>query len=63
LVEKLVCGDAEELTQKMIELAKQGKIRCLEHCLDRLLPKRSGRPLDLQLPSINGVHDVNAAKP
>ena len=61
LVEQMVSGDAEALGQKMIELAKQGNVRCLEYCLDRLLPKRSGRPLDLQLPSINGVHDVRAA--
>ena len=61
LVEQLVSGDAEALGQKMIELAKQGNVRCLEYCLDRLLPKRSGRPLDLQLPTINGVHDVRAA--
>jgi hypothetical protein len=61
LVEQLVAGDAEELSQKMIELAKQGNVRCLEYCLDRLLPKRRGRPLDLQLPRINSVHDVMAA--
>src|SRR5262249_38190864 len=48
LVEQMVSGDAEALSQKMIELAKQGNVRCLEYCLDRLLPKRSGRPLDLQ---------------
>jgi hypothetical protein len=61
LVEQLVSGDAEELSQKMIELAKQGNVRCLGFFLDRLFPKRSGRPLDLQLPRINSVHDVKAA--
>jgi hypothetical protein len=61
LVEQLVAGDAEELSQKMIELAKKGNIRCLEYCLDRLLPKRNGRPLDLQLPTINSAHDVMTA--
>jgi hypothetical protein len=61
MVEQLVSGDAEALSRKMIELAKEGNVRCLEYCLDRLLPKRSGRPLDLQLPRINGVHDVMAA--
>ena len=61
LVEQVVCGDAEALSRKMSELAKQGNVRCLEYCLDRLLPKRSGRPLDLQLPSINDVRDVRAA--
>jgi hypothetical protein len=45
----------------MLELAKKGNVRCLEYCLDRLLPKRSGRPLDLQLPAINRVPDLIAA--
>jgi Family of unknown function (DUF5681) len=61
LVEQLVEGDAEELSRKMLELAKKGNVRCLEYCLDRLLPKRSGRPLDLQLPAIKSVHDLIAA--
>jgi len=61
LVEQLISGDAEALSRRMIELAKQGNVRCLEYCLDRLLPKRSGRPLDLQLPSINDMRDVRAA--
>jgi hypothetical protein len=45
----------------MLELAKKGNVRCLEYCLDRLLPKRSGRPIDLQLPAINSAHDLIAA--
>src|SRR6516165_11928245 len=61
LVEQLVEGDAEKLSRKMLELAKKGNVRCLEYCLDRLLPKRSGRPLDLQLPAINSVQDLIAA--
>ena len=60
LVEELVEGDAEKLSRKMLELAKKGNVRCLEYCLDRLLPKRSGRPLDLQLPAIKSVHDLIA---
>jgi hypothetical protein len=60
LVEQLVEGDAEKLSRKMLELAKKGNVRCLEYCLDRLLPKRSGRPLDLQLPAIKSVHDLIA---
>ena len=61
LVEQLVEGDAEKLCRKMIELANAGNVRCLEYCLERLLPKRSGRPLDLQLPTISGVRDVVTA--
>jgi len=58
LVEQLVEGDAEKLSRKMLELAKKGNVRCLEYCLDRISPKRSGRPLDLQLPTIKSVHDL-----
>jgi hypothetical protein len=61
LVEQLVAGEAEQLTRKMIELAKAGNVRCLEYCLDRVLPKRSGRPLDFQLPTINNARDLMAA--
>lgn len=61
LVEQLVAGDAEMLGRKMIELAKEGNVRCLEYCLDRLFPKRTGRPLDFHLPEINSVHDLVAA--
>jgi hypothetical protein len=61
MLEQLVSGNAEELSQKMIELAKQGNVRCLEFLVERLLPKPGGRPLDLQLPSINSVRDVMAA--
>ena len=58
LVEQLVAGEAEKLSRKMIELAKDGNVRCLEYCLDRLLPKRSGRPVDFELPPINSVQDL-----
>jgi hypothetical protein len=55
LVEQLVDNDAEKLTRKLVQLALAGDVRCLQYCLDRLLPKRSGRPLDFQLPTINSV--------
>jgi hypothetical protein len=61
MLEQLVAGEAEELSQKMIALAMQGNVPCLEFFLERLLPKRRGRPLDLQLPSINGTHDLMRA--
>jgi hypothetical protein len=61
LVEQLVDNDAAKLTQKMIQLALAGSVPCLQYCLDRLLPKRSGRPLDLQLPAINSANDLMAA--
>ena len=61
MVEQLVADEAEKLSRKMIALAKQGDFRSLKYCLDQLLPKRSGRPLDFQLPTINSVRDLPAA--
>ncbi len=61
LVEHLVDGDAEKIVRKLIELAKGGNVRCLEIALDRIAPKRSGRPIDFQLPEIKNLHDVVGA--
>jgi hypothetical protein len=36
LVEQLLARDTEKPGRKMIELAKQGNVRCLEHRLHRL---------------------------
>jgi hypothetical protein len=62
MLEELLEGEAEDLTRKMIELAKAGNPRCLEYCLDRLLPQRRSEPINLELPKINGLQDVAAAK-
>jgi hypothetical protein len=58
ILEKLGENYAEEFGQKMSELAKGGNVRALEFWLERLLPKRSGRPVELQLPKIDGASDV-----
>jgi hypothetical protein len=62
MLEELFEGEAEDLVRKMIELAKAGNPRCLEYCLDRLLPQRPSEPVNLELPKIDGVQDVAAAK-
>jgi hypothetical protein len=61
LVEHLVDGEAEKIARKLIELATNGNVRCLEIALDRIAPKRSGRPIDFQLPEIKNLHDVVTA--
>ena len=61
LVEQLVDGEAEKIARKLIELATGGNVRCLEIALDRLAPKRSGRPIDFRLPAITNLHDVVTA--
>jgi hypothetical protein len=60
LVEQLLAGEAEKVTRKFIDLALAGNVRC-QLCLDRLLPRRNGRPVDFSLPAVNDVHDVVTA--
>jgi hypothetical protein len=61
LLEELMAGEGEKLAQKAVELALAGNVKCLHFCLDRLLPRRAGRPLDVTLPAINEARDIAAA--
>jgi Family of unknown function (DUF5681) len=61
LLEELVAGEGEKLIQKAVELALGGNVKCLQLCLDRLLPRRTGPPLDFTLPAVNEARDVVAA--
>jgi len=61
LLEELVAGEGEKLLQKVVELALAGNVKCLHFCLDRLMPRRTGRPLDFTLPAVNQARDVVTA--
>jgi hypothetical protein len=61
LVEQLLDGEAERLTRTQIALALAGNVRCLHDCLERLAPRRNGRPVDFQLPAIKQPQDIVAA--
>jgi hypothetical protein len=61
MLEELFEGEAGDLTRKIIELALAGNVRCLEYCVDRVLPRHRGEPINLELPKINRVEDVAAA--
>jgi len=61
LAEELVENGAEELVQKAYDLALGGDVRCLQFFLDRLLPRRKGRPIDLPLPAIRSMQDITTA--
>jgi len=58
LLEELVAGEGEKLAQKAVELALAGNVKCLQMCLDRLMPRRAGRPLDFTLPAVNEARDI-----
>jgi hypothetical protein len=58
MVEQLVEGQAEQLVQKMLELAQAGDVSCLRMILDRLWPPRKGQPVNVVMPPINTSQDV-----
>jgi hypothetical protein len=51
-VDALLDGEAETLTRKAIEKAKEGDVTCLRLCLDRIAPVRRDRPVTFPLPKI-----------
>ncbi|MFY9836438.1 MAG: hypothetical protein WAK55_08185 [Xanthobacteraceae bacterium] len=61
MLEELVENEGEEITRKLIEQAKEGKPRPLLYCVDRLIPQRRGRPLEIQLPLIRHAQDIGPA--
>ena len=54
----LLEGEAEVLTRKVVELAKEGNPMALRFCLERLLPPRKDRPINFTLPKIKGAEDL-----
>jgi hypothetical protein len=58
LLEELVENEGQELTRKLIDLAKERKLQALLFCMKRLIPQRRGQPINLQLPEMNSVNDV-----
>jgi len=61
LMEALLEGESEQLTRKAIELASGGDIHALRLCLDRLLPPRKDRTIQLSLHPIENVEQVSSA--
>jgi hypothetical protein len=57
----LLDGEAEVLTRKVLELAKAGNLVALRLCLERLLPPRKDRPINLTLPKVEGAKDLPKA--
>jgi Family of unknown function (DUF5681) len=61
MAEQLLDGEAEAITRKAIELAKQGDLTALRMCLERIVPPRRQRPVNLIMPEINSVDHANNA--
>ena len=50
IVEQLAEGHAEQLIQKVVELAEAGDVACLRMMQDRLWPPRKGQPVNVNMP-------------
>jgi hypothetical protein len=60
-VDALLDGEAETLTRKAIEKAKEGDTTALRLCLDRIAPVRKDRPISFALPPMSGASDAAKA--
>jgi hypothetical protein len=56
--ELLLDGEAEALTRMALELALGGNATALRLCLERIIPPRRGRPVQLGLPPVRGAADL-----
>jgi hypothetical protein len=57
-VQALLEGEAEALTRKCIELAKEGDNTALRLCMERLAPAAKSRPIQLSMPAIETAADI-----
>jgi hypothetical protein len=62
LVDSMIEREAEALTTKALELAKDGHERLLVACLDRLAPVRRSRRIQLDLPSVETAENILKAQ-
>jgi hypothetical protein len=60
-LEQLAEGQAEQLFEKVRELAQAGDVACLRMMLDRIWPARRAQPINVTMPPINSSQDALAA--
>ena len=58
MAEKLMEDDTEEVVTAVIAKAKEGDIQAAKLILDRIVPLRKGRPVQIDLPDMIDAGDV-----
>ncbi len=60
MAQALFDGEAETLTRKIIELAKDGDMQALRVCVDRLCPpmKAQTAPVQVEIPETDSISDI-----
>jgi hypothetical protein len=61
IAEKLMEQDAEAVSQRVIDMAKGGDMTAARLVLERIYPVRKGRPVHLELPTIETSLDLPVA--
>lgn len=61
LAERMMQDDARDVVQAVVDAAKDGDMVAARLVLDRVLPARRGRPLQLSLPPVTTPADLSAA--
>ncbi len=57
-VEALLDGEAETITRKAIEKAKDGDMTAIRLCMDRMVPPVKDKPVTFDLPEIDSAQDA-----
>ena len=60
-MEALLDGEAEAITRKAIEKAKEGDMVAIRLCLERILSAVKSRPVEIDLPPVETAKDITAA--
>ena len=60
-LEELLDGQAEAITNKVIERALAGDKDAMRLCFERILPRKSGRALSFELPAVKSARDAATA--
>jgi hypothetical protein len=61
-VQSLLDGEAEALTRKCVELAKEGDTTALRLCMERLAPAMKSRAVCLPMPTVGTAADILRAQ-
>lgn len=57
-VQHLLENDAEAISRKAIEMAKEGDMQAIKLIMERIIPARKDSPITLPLPAISSAQDV-----
>jgi Family of unknown function (DUF5681) len=61
MAEAMLDGQAEALIQQAINMALAGDAQALRICIERIIPARKDRPVEISLPKISAASDLISA--